>query len=255
VTLASDVSGGALAGRRVLVTGAARGLGRAIALAAADAGASVAICDVLEAELAATAAELEARGATTFSAVCDVTDVAAIERTVAGAQAALGGIDTLVNNAGVLAVGKLADVTDETWARVLDVNLGGTFRMTRAVLPAMLEAGEGSIIQIASIAPIKGEARTVAYSASKGGVIGFTRALADEVARGGVRVNAVAPGYMITDQTAELFEGDTGDWVRRQVPAGRLGTPEDVVGMVVFLASDASRYVTGQVLPVDGGVT
>jgi NAD(P)-dependent dehydrogenase (short-subunit alcohol dehydrogenase family) len=251
----SDTSGGALAGRRVLVTGAARGLGRAIALAAADAGAAIAICDVLQAELAVTAAELEARGAVTFAAVCDVTDVGAVQRTVAAAQQALDGVDTLVNNAGVLAVGRIAELTDETWDRVLDVNLGGTFRMTRAVLPAMLEAGAGSIVQIASITPIKGEARTAAYSASKGGIIGLTRSLAAEVARSGVRVNAVAPGFILTDQTADVFVGETGEWVRRQVPAGRLGTPEDVAGMVVYLASDASRYVTGQVLSVDGGVT
>jgi NAD(P)-dependent dehydrogenase (short-subunit alcohol dehydrogenase family) len=250
-----DTSGATLAGRRVLVTGAARGIGRAAALAASEAGASVAVCDVLDAELAVTAAQIGARGTPAFSALCDVTDVAAIERTVAAAQAALGGIDTLVNSAGVLAVGRLGELTDETWARVLDVNLGGTMRMTRAVLPAMLEAGAGSIVQIASITPIKGEARTAAYSASKGGVIGLTRSLSAEVARSGVRVNAVAPGFILTDQTAEVFVGETGDWVRRQVPAGRLGTPEDVAGMVVYLASDASRYVTGQVLSVDGGVT
>jgi NAD(P)-dependent dehydrogenase (short-subunit alcohol dehydrogenase family) len=250
-----DTSGATLAGRRVLVTGAARGIGRAAALAASEAGASVAVCDVLDAELAVTAAQIGARGTPAFSALCDVTDAGAVERTVAAAQAALGGIDTLVNSAGVLAVGRLGELTDETWARVLDVNLGGTMRMTRAVLPAMLEAGAGSIVQIASITPIKGEARTAAYSASKGGVIGLTRSLSAEVARSGVRVNAVAPGFILTDQTAEVFVGETGDWVRRQVPAGRLGTPEDVAGMVVYLASDASRYVTGQVLSVDGGVT
>jgi NAD(P)-dependent dehydrogenase (short-subunit alcohol dehydrogenase family) len=239
-----------LAGRRAIVTGAGRGIGAAIAAALAAAGASVAICDIDE-RVSAAAAEIEG---TAIGARCDVSSTAEVERFVAWAAAELGGLDVLVNNAGVLGAWRLDETSDEQWERVLDVNLTGAFRVTRAAMPHLLGSGSGRVISLASITPIRGEARTTAYAASKGGVIGFTKALSREVARRGVTVNAIAPGYMLTDQTAEVFEGEHRDSILSQVTMREFGSPGDVAGAAVYLASDAARYVTGQILVVDGGV-
>ncbi len=239
-----------LDGRRALVTGAARGIGAAIAGAMAAAGAAVAICDLDDAvEEVAAAMPGEVIGAR-----CDVTSTEQVEGTVAWAREGLGGLDTVVNNAGVLGAWKIGETSDEQWQRVIDVNLTGTFRVTRATIPPLLESGRGRVISLASITPIRGEARTTAYAASKGGVVGFTKALSREVAHRGVTVNAIAPGYMLTDQTAEVFEGEHRDAILAQVTMREFGRPADVAGAAVYLASDAARYVTGQVLLVDGGV-
>jgi 3-oxoacyl-[acyl-carrier protein] reductase len=248
--LPSSEPGPRLAGRRAIVTGAGRGIGAAIAGALARAGAAVAICDIDEsvAELAA-AMEGEVVGAR-----CDVASSEDVERFVAWASGELGGLDVIVNNAGVLGAWKLTETSDEQWQRLIEVNLGGVFRTTRAAMPLLLESGRGRVVSLASITPIRGEARTTAYAASKGGVIGFTKALSREVAHRGVTVNAIAPGYMLTDQTAEVFEGEHRDSILAQVTMGEFGTPDDVAGAAVYLASDDARYVTGQVLVVDGGV-
>jgi 3-oxoacyl-[acyl-carrier protein] reductase len=173
---------------------------------------------------------------------------------VSRAEAELGPINVLVNNAGVLATTLLVDTTDAEWDNVLDVNLSGSFRMIRAVLPGMLEAQAGRVISLASITPIKGEARTSAYSASKGGIIGLTKALSREVAHRGVTVNAIAPGFIPTEMGAGVFEGEFGPSIRAQIPMREFGTPEDVASAATYLASDGARYVTGKVLIVDGGV-
>jgi NAD(P)-dependent dehydrogenase (short-subunit alcohol dehydrogenase family) len=241
-----------LSGRRALVTGAARGIGLAIAAGLHRAGAAVALCDVDEGVVEAAAA-LDGAAAVT-AGVCDVRRSDDVDAFVARAAGELGGIDVLVNNAGILGTGRLADSTDAEWERILDVNLMGAFRATRAVLPGMLERGFGRVISLASITPLRGEARTTAYAASKGGLIGMTKSLSREVAHRGVTVNAVAPGYVLTDQTAEVFGGEHGDAIRAQITMRDFGRADDIAGAVSYLASDAARYVTGHVLVVDGGV-
>lgn len=238
------MSDDALSGRRALVTGGARGIGAAIADALRRAGATVAVLD------------RETAGASPdhLHVSADVTDRGQIAVAVEQATSELGPLDVLVNNAGVLHQGSLVSTAEEDWLRTIDVNLSGTFRVIREVLPGMLDRRWGRIINLASITPLRGEATTTAYAASKGGVIGLTRALAREVAHRGVTVNAIAPGFVRTEQTREAFDGPTGDYVRSLVPMGRLAEPEDIAGTAVHLAAPASSYVTGQVLVVDGGV-
>jgi NAD(P)-dependent dehydrogenase (short-subunit alcohol dehydrogenase family) len=237
--------GAPLAGRVALVTGGARGIGAEIAATLAVDGATVAICDV--------ALEPADPGLAAYE--CDVTSTDSVAATVAAVERDLGPVDVLVNNAGILAVERVVDTSDETWERVIDVNLGGTFRCTRAVLPGMLERRHGRVISLASITATKGEPRTAAYAASKGGVVGFTRTVAREVAARGVTVNAVLPGYTETEQTRETFQGETREWVERQIPIGRLGQPGDIAGIVAFLAGPRAAYLTGQLVAVDGGVS
>jgi 3-oxoacyl-[acyl-carrier protein] reductase len=232
-----------LGGHVAIVTGGARGMGAAVAARLAQDGARVAVFDVVP----------PATPSASFRAV-DVSDSRAVEHAVEAVAAEHGRLDVLVSCAGVLHTAKLVDTDDDALHRIIAINLLGSIYAARSCVRRMLAAGRGRIINFASITPIRGEGRATAYAASKGGVIGFTRALAREVAHRGVTVNAVAPGYVMTEMTRPVFEGPLGESVLRQIPMRRFGEPDDIAGQVAFLASDEARYLTGQVLVIDGGV-
>jgi NAD(P)-dependent dehydrogenase (short-subunit alcohol dehydrogenase family) len=248
---------GRLTDEVVLVTGAARGIGKAVAVKAAEEGAAVALLDILPDELAITAAELKQTGATIASAVGDITDEDAVRRTVADLTAELGKpITVLVNNAGKNAYADATQMTVAEWDSVFDVDLKGAWLMARAVLPAMIEAKHGAIVNIASIHSSLTTAGMFPYAAAKSGLVGMTRSLALDVAPHQVRVNAVSPGYIATDLLEEFF--DTIPNARETAlsvhPLGRIGTPENVAEVVCFLASPAAAFVTGANWAVDGGL-
>jgi 3-oxoacyl-[acyl-carrier protein] reductase len=241
----------ALSGRVAMVTGAAQGIGRAIAAALGRAGATVALCDVAPAAEEALA-EVPA-GAAYLR--CDVTDAAQVEATVKEIVDRLGGLHILVNNAGIAVDGLLLRTKDEDWERVLRVNLTGAFNCARAASRHLLRAKhQGRIVNISSVVGEQGSAGQVAYAASKAGIIGVTKTLARELAPRGVTVNAVAPGFIETAMTQEHVQGERREKLVASIPLGRIGTPEDVAQAVLFLCSDAASYVTGQVLRVNGGL-
>jgi 3-oxoacyl-[acyl-carrier protein] reductase len=234
-----------LDGRTALVTGGSRGIGRAIAGSLAKAGANVVIGYRSGAEEAEeVAGEIGGR-----AVQADVSDPEEAQRLVEEA----GEVDVLVNNAGVTRDGLLARMSDEDWRAVLDTNLGGTFNTCRAVTRGMMKRRAGSIVNISSIVGVHGNPGQTNYSASKAGIIGFTKALARELGSRGVRANVVAPGYISTRLTNELPE-ELQQAMLASTPLGRFGDPEDVAGAVRFLASDAAAFVTGEVLLVDGGL-
>ncbi|HNX48592.1 MAG TPA: 2-dehydro-3-deoxy-D-gluconate 5-dehydrogenase KduD [Thermoanaerobaculaceae bacterium] len=244
-----------LAGRTAFVTGASGGLGAAIAIGLAQAGADVAVHgEARPSDCDATAAAIRAAGVRFAAVAGDLADPATPGRLVNEVMAALGGLDILVNNAGTIRRASAEDTTDEDWDHVLDVNLGSVFRLCREVGRHMLVVGHGKIINIASLLSFQGGIRVPAYAAAKSGVAAITRALANEWAGRGVNVNAIAPGYMRTANTAALrADPDRSRQILERVPAGRWGEPDDLVGAAVFLASRASDYVQGHVLVVDGG--
>lgn len=242
-----------LAGRKALVTGASRGLGAAIAVALAEAGADVAVhgntrpCDD-------TCARVSAAGRRAVALAGDLADSRTPVRLVEEAIAALFGLDILVNNAGTIRRAPAEDTSDEDWAAVLDVNLTSVFRLSRAAGRHMLALGRGKIVNVASLLSFQGGIRVPAYAAAKGGLAALTKALANEWAGRGVNVNALAPGYMRTDNTEALRNDPArSGQILERIPAGRWGEPEDLAGAAVFLASRASDYVHGHVLVVDGG--
>jgi 3-oxoacyl-[acyl-carrier protein] reductase len=234
-----------LEGRTALVTGGSRGIGRAIAAELADGGAQVVIGYRSGAEEAKeVAGEIGGR-----AVQADVSNPEDAKRLVAEA----GEVDILVNNAGVTRDGLLARMSDEDWHTVLDTNLGGTFNTCRAVTRGMMKRRAGAIVNVSSVVGVHGNPGQTNYSASKAGIIGFTKALARELGSRGVRANVVAPGYISTRLTNELPE-ELQQAMLANTPLGRLGDPEDVAGAVRFLCSDAAAFVTGEVLLVDGGL-
>ena len=254
-----------LQGKIVLITGGGRGIGRAVALAFARAGASVAVVARTAGEVERVASEVrEECGVETMHATCDVSDAGEVARVVALVTQTFGrGCDILVNNAGIAESAPVTKTSDEHWRRHLAVNLDGTFYCTRAALPSMIERGWGRIINIASIAGKTGAPYIAAYSASKHGVVGLTRSVALEVALKGITVNAICPGYVDTDMTTravEQIETKTGrtaadalEAIKRMSPQNRLVTSEEVAALALLLASEEGRGINGQAINVDGG--
>jgi 2-hydroxycyclohexanecarboxyl-CoA dehydrogenase len=247
------------ADRRVaLVTGSARGIGRAIALALAERGDAVAVADLLEAEAAETAQMIEAAGGTAIAVPLDVTDGASVEQAVSRATDELGPISVLVNNAGWDELRPFLETDEPFWDRVIEINFKGGLRLTKAVLPGMVERGWGRIVNIGSDAGRVGSSLESVYSGAKGGVIAFTKTIAREVARTGVTANTVCPGPTDTPMLQKIVEGQGAKVIEamtRAVPMKRLGRPEDVAAAVGFLTSDEAQYITGQTLSVSGGLT
>jgi 3-oxoacyl-[acyl-carrier protein] reductase len=237
-----------------LVTGASRGIGAASAAALAEAGYDVAIGYVRDADGAArTAAAVEAAGRTALVHQVDVADEASAAAFVAAAEA-MGDLDAVILNAGITRDGLALRMSADDWGAVLRTNLDGAFFTARAAMRGMLKRRSGSIVAVSSVVGITGNAGQVNYAAAKAGMIGMVKSLAKECGGRGVRVNAVAPGYIETDMTAELADEQRARLLDA-TPLGRLGTPADVAGAVVFLCSPAAAYVTGAVLPVDGGLS
>jgi len=242
-----------LEGRVALVTGASRGLGAAIATGLAEAGADVAVHGN-EHSPEATCARVRAVGRRALPVVGDLADPAVPARLVAEAVAGLGGLDVLVNNAGIIRRAPATGTSDEDWLAVVNVNLHAVFRACRAAGRHMLERGRGKVVNVASLLSFQGGITVPAYAAAKGGVAQLTKALANEWAARGVNVNAIAPGYVRTDNTEALQKDPVRSrQILERIPAGRWGEPADVVGAAVFLASSASDYVHGHLLVVDGG--
>ncbi len=242
-----------LMGKTALVTGSSRGLGAAIAMALAEAGAQVAVHGS-SANPQATAQRLAELGAGHLALVGDVADADVCARLVEETVRHFGTIDILVNNAGIIRRTPAADYSEEDWKVVIDVNLTSVFRLTQHAGRHMLKRGAGKIINIASLLSFQGGILVPAYAAAKGGVAQLTRAFANEWAAKGVNVNAIAPGYMETDNTEALISDPVRSrQILERIPAGRWGKPEDLAGAAVFLASSASDYLHGHVLVADGG--
>ena len=243
-----------LDGKTALVTGASRGIGRAIALCLAAEGARVAINYAGNVKAAEEVkAIIEAAGGTAILCQADIADSAAVEAMIADVVKEFGTIDILVNNAGITRDTLLMRMKDEDFAKVLDTNLKGVFYCTKAVSKLMMKKRLGRIINMASVVGLVGNAGQTNYAAAKAGVIGFSKSAAKELASRGITVNVVAPGFIGTDMTAGLPES-VKEKMLTDIPLGRMGEPEDVASAVLFLASDQASYITGQVVNVDGGM-
>jgi 3-oxoacyl-[acyl-carrier protein] reductase len=239
--------------RIALITGAARGIGKEIAFRLAQEGAHIAICDVNEEALSQAKAEIEALGRRCFTAVVDVGSTQSAEDMVNKTLDNFSRIDILVNNAGITRDGLLMRMKEEDWDAVLTVNLKGAFNFTKAVSKVMVKQRSGKIVNIASIIGIMGNAGQANYAASKAGLIGLTKSTAKELASRGINVNAVAPGFIKTPMTDKLTE-EQKQAMLKLIPLGYLGEPKEVANLVLFLASDNSSYITGEVIKVDGGM-
>jgi 3-oxoacyl-[acyl-carrier protein] reductase len=262
-----------LAGRVAFVTGAARGIGRAIALALADAGADVAVADVHPEpfdgeqyyrlrrrvsgpeEEVPTAAAVATRGRRSTVIALDVADAAAVEEAVAACTAELGGPDIVVNNAGIVNnIALIADMTPEAWDHEVRVNLSGMFHTVRVVVPPMAERGWGRVVNMASVAALNPGLGQPAYTASKAGVVAFTKAVAQEFGPGGVTANAILPGLIATPLVRSM-PAELRDRYVVRTPVGRLGEPDDIAALAVFLASPAAGFISGTAIPCDGGAS
>lgn len=246
-----------LSGKVAVVTGSSRGIGREIALAMAREGADIVI-NYSRSKTGAdeSARQVKALGKKALAVKADVTDRPQVEDMMKQAVEEFGHMDILVNNAGGFPIKPFPSVTDSEWAHVIKLDLTSVFLCSQVAFSHMRTQRSGSIINISSVSGLVGAVGMVPYSAAKGGVMGLTKALAREVASSGLTVNAIAPGIIETETTLDVFpEGALKAYVTYQVPLGRLGRAEDVVGLTVFLASDEARYITGQVYAVDGGFT
>jgi len=244
---------GAFEGKVAVVTGAARGIGQAIAKRLAQEGADVAICDLQVEWLAETAGIVQGLGRKALPLAVDVGDSAAVTACIAEVIKVFGKVDIMVNNAGITKDTLLVRMSDEDWDAVLRVNLRGTFLFSRAVARPMMKQRSGAIVNIASISGIIGTAGQANYAASKAGVIALTKSTANELAARGVRANAIAPGFISSKMTDALSEDVRNQYLSR-IPLARFGTVDDIANAVVFLASDQASYLTGQTLNVNGGM-
>lgn len=237
-----------------LVTGASRGIGRGIAESLAVAGAHVVCVSRSKEDVDSVAKELTGKGLKASAAACDISNFESAADLIQNTVKELGRIDILVNNAGVTRDTLLMRMSESDWDTVLDINLKGAFNTTKAVSRPMMKQRQGRIINISSVVGITGNAGQANYSASKAGLIGFTKATARELASRGITVNCIAPGYIDTDMTAGLKEEVKAEMIR-QIPLGRIGNTNDIAAMIQFLSSDAAGYITGQTYAVDGGMT
>lgn len=246
-----------LSGRIALVTGSTRGIGRVLAEGLAAAGATVVVHGRDAATAAAEAAAIAAAtGAPAHGAAFDVTDVGAVDEGIARIEREIGGVDVLVNNAGIQRRGPLPQFSDTDWDDLLRTNLSAVFALSRRVSRGMIERGSGKLIQIGSVQSQLARPSIAAYSATKGAIVMFTKGLCADLAGHGIQANVIAPGYFATELTEPLVEDETfSAWVRERTPAGRWGDTTDLVGAAVFLASSASDFVNGQTIFVDGGMT
>ena len=244
----------AIAGKTALVTGASKGIGHGISLRLAEMGVRVAVNYHTSAEAAAELSEqIIHRGGEAFAVHADVSDLAQVTSMVDQVNEKWDRVDILVNNAGIISDGLLVRMSDEAWTSVIDTNLNGTFFCTRAVLRKMLSSRWGRIINIGSVVGIRGNAGQANYSASKAAIIGFTKAVAKEVATRNITVNAVTPGYLETETTAVLTQQQKDYWLS-VIPQGHFGEVDDIAHLVAFLADEKAKYITGQVISVDGGM-
>ena len=244
---------GQLDGKKALVTGAARGIGRAIAEKLATEGADVAVCDLNREWLTETGQAIMAKGRKAVTLATDVSQAKSVQQTVNEALEAFGRLDILINNAGITRDGFLVRMSEEDWDQVLAVNLKGTFLFTKAVSRGMMKQKSGIIVNLASIIGLIGNTGQCNYAASKAGVIALTKSAARELASRNIRVNAVAPGFIETRMTAALPEA-VREKMLDAIPLARFGVPADVANVVLFLASPASAYMTGQILSISGGM-
>ncbi len=253
MTVAEPVDAGG-SGRVAFVTGGSRGIGRAIAVALAASGNRVAFCYANDHDAAKeTQAGIEGAGGAALAVRADVADKESVDAAFGEIEAAFGPVELLVNNAGITADGLLARMSDDQWSGVIDTNLTGAFHTMRRAAAKMMRARFGRIVNVSSVSGQSGQAGQVNYAAAKAGLVGLTRAAARELASRRITCNVVAPGPILTAMTSDLPE-EWRSWAEGAVPLGRLGTPEEVGAVVAFLCSDAAGYVTGAIVPVDGGL-